>query len=444
MARSLSAEEFFSTWQHALQSDFIKDGQSATYFPGHPKQWGDEIACIDFEGTIALNDDGSLLGISNLNGEARIYDVPSFTLWRTLKGPRSTRSGRPIHFQPGRGKVLVGGDLIMQGHRIRHWIKCHELKEVEEADDPFKEAANAAASVAVENILEKGVCSREDINRFKIHDSFHDMLSLIQLEMWKSDMFEGSFVSGRTFSRDGSFFLYRNTKNAIVVLDSESLQERYILAGHTDHIAWAETSPDDTVIATSSWDQTVRIWDAVNGQQLRILTGATSQLWSGAFSPDGKLVCVGCGGEDPKVRLWEVESGELLHELGRFRRWTRALAFSPDGRSIAAGSGNGVLKVFDAVSGKEKQHWQVKCLDPLASGFIEIQSVRYTSKGLLVFNYTDGRVYTYNEEMNKKGQYEYGPEIQLSAGYGAKLVSPDGRLLISADFDRRVRVWSLE
>jgi len=84
MPQALSSETFFSTWQHALQSDFAKDGQPATYFPGHPKHWGKETARIDrdLEGSLvlSLSDDGSLLGVSNANGEVRIYDVPSFTL----------------------------------------------------------------------------------------------------------------------------------------------------------------------------------------------------------------------------------------------------------------------------------------------------------------------------------------------------------------------------
>ncbi|KAK7461326.1 hypothetical protein VKT23_008505 [Stygiomarasmius scandens] len=441
----VSSKTFFSTWQHALQSDFTKDGQPATYFPDHPKHWGSETAQVDLERSLALSlsDDGNLLGASDADGGVRIYDFPSFTLWRTLKGPRSCSSGS-VRFQPGRGKsgkVLVGGELV-QGDEWRRWIKSYELKNDDDTEDLFKQAAGVAASAAVETISKS--VSKENIDHTKIRDDFWDTLFEVQLDLGiGDDIFEGSLVGGRAFSRDGSFFLFSKDDNTIVVLDSESFQERYTLVGHTDYVVWAETSPDDTVIATSSWDQTVRVWDSTNGQQLQVLTGATCQSWSGAFSPDGKLVCAGCG--DSKVRVWDVESGELLHTLGGFQRWVRSVAFSPDGKSLAGGSESGVLKVFDVVSGKEKQHWEVKKTIPFRSSFIEVRSVHYTSKGLLVFNYGDGRVHTYDEKTNQKGLYEHGPEIPSSAGYGTKLITPDGKLLISADFDRCIiRIWNLE
>jgi len=255
-------------------------------------------------------------------------------------------------------------------------------------------------------------------------------------------------MHGRTFSRDGSFFLYRQRGNTVVAVDSESLQERYSLAGVADYIVWAETSPDDTIIATLFSGQ-IRIWDAANGKELRTLTGTTNQSY-GAFSPDGKLICAGVGNSE--VRIWAVENGEALHTLGGFQQNVRRVAFSPDGKSLAAGSGMGIVKVFDVLSGQERQNWLVRA-DSQGRAFTDIHGVFYTSRGLLVFSYDDGRVYTYDEKTNQKGQYEYGPGTPLSAGhfykawiflrYRNKLATPDGKMLISADFDGHVRIWSL-
>ncbi|THV01142.1 WD40 repeat-like protein [Dendrothele bispora CBS 962.96] len=442
IATAVSSKDFFSTWEHALQSNFAKDNQPATYFPGHPKRWGEELTRINGVKSIALNDNGSLLGVSN-GGEIQLYDMPSMTLWRTLKGFEG-QNNMTITFQPGHDKdgiMLVGVTDSRRDRIYRRVFKWYKLgdKEVDVDGNLFDEAAESAASVAAEIISKKSSLSRDDIDLSTLHQRIRDVLSstILQPEMQKGDVIVGH---GMSFSRDGSFLLYIEEENTVVVVDSRTRQERFTLTGHTNSIMWAETSPDDSVIATSSWDRTVRIWNATNGQELRVLTGAENQCWSGAFSPDGNLISVGAG--DSKVRVWNVENGDLLYTFGGFKDWVRNLAFSPDGKSLAAGSGRGTLKVFDLTSGEEKQNWQVKVQN---LGFVEILHVNYTSKGLLVFGYADGRVFTYDQVTNQMGQFEHEPDRnERLPGHGKKLVTPDGNLLISEDFDGNVRIWRLE
>ncbi|KAE9396751.1 WD40 repeat-like protein, partial [Gymnopus androsaceus JB14] len=120
---------------------------------------------------------------------------------------------------------------------------------------------------------------------------------------------------------------------------------------HQDYVTWAEYGPDDGIIATASWDRTVRIWNAVNGALIHTLTGPTGQIWSAAFSPDGKLIAAG---GDHQVRLWSVESGKLLHTLSGYDDTcrTRSLCFSPDGATLAAGARGGTLRLFSILTGE--------------------------------------------------------------------------------------------
>ncbi len=56
-------------------------------------------------------------------------------------------------------------------------------------------------------------------------------------------------------------------------------------------------SPDGRRLATSSEDQTVRLWDADSGQEVLTLRGHTDIVTSVAFSPDGnRLVSAGADG----------------------------------------------------------------------------------------------------------------------------------------------------
>src|SRR5258708_914801 len=46
-------------------------------------------------------------------------------------------------------------------------------------------------------------------------------------------------------------------------------------------------SPDGGLLASASWDKTIKLWDPHTGEHLRTLEGHPSEVVSVAFSPDG-------------------------------------------------------------------------------------------------------------------------------------------------------------
>jgi WD40 repeat protein len=70
-------------------------------------------------------------------------------------------------------------------------------------------------------------------------------------------------------------------------------------------------SPDGKRLATGSTDQTVKLWDTADGQELLTLKGHSDTVYSLAFSPDGKRLAT--GSYDRTVRVWEAAmEGEVL------------------------------------------------------------------------------------------------------------------------------------
>jgi WD40 repeat protein len=67
-------------------------------------------------------------------------------------------------------------------------------------------------------------------------------------------------------------------------------------------------SPDGKRLASASNDMTVKVWDAVTGQQALTLKGQTNIVVSVCFSPDGKRLA--SSSHDGSVKVWDADSGE--------------------------------------------------------------------------------------------------------------------------------------
>ena len=72
-------------------------------------------------------------------------------------------------------------------------------------------------------------------------------------------------------------------------------------------------SPDGSVLASGSHDQTICLWDVATGELKNTLIGHTHRVLSVMYSPDGSTLA--SGGWDNTVRLWDVATGELKQTL---------------------------------------------------------------------------------------------------------------------------------
>src|SRR5262249_46713929 len=97
-------------------------------------------------------------------------------------------------------------------------------------------------------------------------------------------------------------------------------------------------------------DQTVKLWDAATGDELRTLRGHGGYVWKVAFSPDGRYLA--SGSWDSTVKIWDVATGTEVRTLRGHAGNVWSVAFSPDGKRLASASGyagKGEVKVWDAI-----------------------------------------------------------------------------------------------
>ncbi|CZR56190.1 uncharacterized protein PAC_06078 [Phialocephala subalpina] len=104
------------------------------------------------------------------------------------------------------------------------------------------------------------------------------------------------------------------------------------LEGHTNSVYSAAFLPDSKQVVPGSYDNTVRLWDAVTGKLLQTLEGSSSSASSVAFSLDGKQVV--SGSYDNTVRLWDTVTRKLLQILEGYTGSVNSAVFLLNSRQV--------------------------------------------------------------------------------------------------------------
>jgi WD40 repeat protein len=141
-------------------------------------------------------------------------------------------------------------------------------------------------------------------------------------------------------SPDGNL-LAANHGDEIRLWDLRTRQALEPLIGHRGRISAIAMSPDNKILASSSLDNSTKLWDIQQGRLIgSIPSGRVSSL---AFSPDGRMLATGSrlrqwadgAGGTPGVQFWDSATRQFLGQLGQ--EPVRAIAFSPNGALFAAG-----------------------------------------------------------------------------------------------------------
>ncbi|HMN95716.1 MAG TPA: protein kinase [Phycisphaerales bacterium] len=276
---------------------------------------------------------------------------------------------------------------------------------------------------------------------------------------------DGSRIA--TATRDGCVRLWRTDDASLIGA----------LHGHGGRPSVLAFTPDgSTILTCGAQDGSIRAWSAIDFTD-PFLIRAPGTVYSIAFSPDGRRIATASLGGERPVRIWDRET--LLEQAAFGAGTPSAIAFDRRGDRLAVGHSHGPTEILDAERGERLaswpgQHWRTDWVafdeeadDLLAYGnhaSLERHTIATGERtrrrgwagsehlnGCRAARAPDGSILAIatNDEIAVVDPRTFETLTSLHDGEeplrGASAVafSPDGRFLVAAGVDRRIRVWSL-
>ncbi|MEW6495405.1 MAG: NB-ARC domain-containing protein [Cyanobacteriota bacterium] len=232
------------------------------------------------------------------------------------------------------------------------------------------------------------------------------------------------------FSPDGQILASSSEDGTIKLWNLPSGEYQSTLCESTESVYGVTFSPDGRLLANGSNDGTIRIWNAVKGDCLQVLKGHTNGVLSVDFSPDGKHLA-SCG-FDNTIRVWDWQTGACLQTITAHHHWVGSVQFSPDGKRLVSASCDRTIRIWRVSDGK--------CLGVFKG---------HTQWVWKAFWSPDGRrVASCGEDQTIRiWDVETRSCLHTLQGHSSRVwgisFSPDGQTLASCSEDQTIRLWQV-
>ncbi|MGW7412107.1 nSTAND1 domain-containing NTPase [Streptomyces sp. NPDC054863] len=216
------------------------------------------------------------------------------------------------------------------------------------------------------------------------------------------------------------------------------------LTGHTEGVLSVSFSPKAPILASSSFDKTVRLWSTVDPHHAKPLgspmTGHTDIITSVSFSVDGQILA---SAGSNQLRLWNladpIPPKPLAQIVGEQTGYPNTVAFSPDGHTLATGGDDETVRLWSL----ENPSRPKELSSPLTGHTDAISSVAFSPDGRTLASAGIDKTVRLWDLTEPTSPRQLASPLANTEPVQSVAFSPAGSVLASAGEDKLVRLWDL-
>jgi WD40 repeat protein len=328
---------------------------------------------------------------------------------------------------------------FLSGFTGSQWKIAEKAKELAEAaqnraeaETKLAEAYNAVADTALERERHQGELARKAEERAREQAQHADALRLAaQASLRQHDQYDlALLLSVEAFHKDPTY----ETRSALFSTVSLNPRLNHYQYGHTGQVWSVAFSPDGKTLASAPNDNKIILSDVDTGKgRDKPLEGHSNRVNGMAFSPDGKTLA--SASFDKTVILWDVGTGKARGEpLTGHNGLVLGVAFSPDGKTLASASNDNTIILWDVDTGKARG-------EPLKGHNLGVRGVAFSPDGKTLASASFDMTVILWDVDTRKARGE--PLTGHKGGVAGVAFSPDGKTLASASQDTTVILWDV-
>lgn len=203
---------------------------------------------------------------------------------------------------------------------------------------------------------------------------------------------------------------------------------KHTLNGHANLITRISWSPDGTILASGSNDQTIKLWD-IEGNSADTFPSPYNTIKHLVWSPDGSSIAISSIYND--IYIMNSRSGTPEGRVVGHSGWVTSLDWAPDGNSIVSSCADQTIRIWYS-----RNYLVLETLEGHAN---LIRCVSWSPDGTMIASSSSsGKIRLWDTSSWK--------QVRILRGHLSSVDclawSPDNKMLVSSSNDSNIGIWN--